>query len=132
MFLNHLSSDEKRAFISLAVQAAEVNGLLENEERQMLEAFRIEMGIGADVGTSIDAKTALALLAKGSERSRRIVFLELLALLKSGEGFDEQEREHARNLQEELGLDDDTVEQIDLQLGDYEYVYVSLCETVLV
>ncbi|MBR3158038.1 MAG: hypothetical protein IKF14_02930 [Atopobiaceae bacterium] len=132
MFLNQLNANEKLAFIALAEKAAEANGLIEDEEKRMIEAFRLEMNVGPDASLPFDDITALDVVAKGSERSRRIVFLELLALLKSGEDFDDEEREHAARLQTALGLDDETAQRINLQLGDYEYVYASLCETILV
>jgi len=132
MFLNQLSTNAKHAFMVLAEQAAEANGILEDEEKLMIEAFRIEMNIGQDMPVSFDDKTALDFIAQGSERTRRIVYLELLALLKSGEGYDDEEQEHVSRLQVELGLDDDTAQRIDSQLGDYEYVYTRLCETILV
>ena len=45
MFLNKLSLPEKEVFISLAMKAAEANGVVVEEEYSMIEEYCKEMGI---------------------------------------------------------------------------------------
>ena len=45
MFLNGLKNSQKSLFMALAIKAAESNGVVPLEQKNMLKAFAIEMGI---------------------------------------------------------------------------------------
>ena len=59
MFLNNLNNKQKKLFIQLAIKAAEANGIVELEEKNMLKSFAIEMNIPPVYNTENNLETIL-------------------------------------------------------------------------
>lgn len=69
MFLNNLNDDQKKLFIELAIKAAESNGTVALEEKNMLKAFAIEMNMKPVYSTDKDIESIIdEIIQKSSER----------------------------------------------------------------
>ena len=92
MFLSVLSQNEKEHFLFLAMCAAEANGVVDEHEEEMLEAYCREMGIERprdDKHPPLD--NLLEWMAVNiDDTKKRIFVLELLGIVLSDEIYDEE------------------------------------------
>lgn len=82
MFLNSLNPTEKDNFMKLAVAVIKADGVVEESEKQILSAYANEMQIPVcNLDEQCDADNIIKEFAMTSTpQTKRIVFLELLAL----------------------------------------------------
>lgn len=111
MFLNELKANEKDAFLELARLAAESNGIISSEQRALLEMYGHEMKIDHSV-QKVAVSSSLEALAKiFGDKSKNIVFIELLALICSDGVYDELEKEFVNKLMSNFGFEQDKCER---------------------
>ena len=58
MFLSNLNNNQKNLFIQLAIKAAESNGVVPIEQKNMLKAFAMEMNTSPVYKTDRDTEFA--------------------------------------------------------------------------
>lgn len=116
MFLNQLNNEEKEAFISLCVHAANSNGSFEVEEKQMISEYCKEMGIGFfDAGNVVSMESIVKIFKDDDISTKRIVVLELLGLMYSDGAYDDLEKKFVADFVEQINLskvDMDTQENL--------------------
>lgn len=110
MFLNQLSAQSQNAFLSLSYYAAESDGLIVSEECGMLQEYCREMEIKSFTEQDLLTKdAAYQSLRQASETEKKIVILELLALLYVDEEFDEKEQTFVTETAFQIGLSKEDV-----------------------
>lgn len=132
MFLNSLSSNEKNNFMKLAIAVIKADGVIENNEKQVLSAYANEMQIeieGIDVQYDID--NIIESLAKEStDQSKRVIFVEILALAFADGNFADEEKNIIQKLADSFNLGKDFIERaINLQ-DSYIAAYMSLVHLI--
>ncbi len=81
MLLQHLARAEQQMFLELAHRAAWIDGTLAREEQKMLAEFRVELGLDEATYPIRGVEVGLACAAFASMRSKRIAFVELVAMV---------------------------------------------------
>ena len=116
MFLNQLNQNEKEAFMSLSVHVANANGILANEEKEMIQEYCREMGIDSfDEKDIASMDNVLAVFEQSDLRIKIIVLLEILGLAYADGEYEDSEDNFVMRFAAELGLNKNTVkEQKDL------------------
>ncbi len=105
MFLNQLTPAEKEAFVSLAVHAANANGIIEDTEYDMLEEYCKEMGITFfDAKNIIDMDRIVGVFKNAEIKHKKIVLLEILGLLHADGHYDEKERSFVKEYASKIEL----------------------------
>ena len=105
MFLGKLDQLEKEAFVSLAVHAAGANGVVENEEYQMIEEYCQEMGIAFFDARNLKTMESVISTFSGSEmKHKKIVVLELIGLMYADTDYDDEERSFVKDFTEKIGV----------------------------
>jgi len=92
MFLNKLNSEEKVAFLKLAHHIARSDGDFDEEEKLTISTYSMEMGID-DTGYNQDTfnlKDTLSIIS--NMQSRKIVLMEIMALVYADDIVSESER----------------------------------------
>jgi hypothetical protein len=117
VFLNMLTTDEKRAFVHLAQQLIEVDGVVIGREESALAALKAEMGV-ADDGSDDRSVETLA-RTFGSRRSRVAALLELYGLAYSDADFETREGTMVATVAHQMGLSTDDVESIEAWVRDH-------------
>ena len=116
MFLNQLNQNEKEAFMSLSVHVANANGILANEEKEMIQEYCREMGIDSfDEKDIASMDNVLAVFEQSDLRIKKIVLFEILGLAYADGEYEDSEDNFVMRFAAELGLNNNTVkEQKDL------------------
>lgn len=132
MFLNNLNNKQKKLFIQLAIKAAEANGIVELEEKNMLKSFAIEMNIPPVYNTENNLETILnELVSISSEQELKIILFEILEIVVSDGVFDDDEKNIVKNIVERCKLDTNIVDEMLNALYEYINVYKKIVSIVL-
>jgi len=104
MFLNRLKKKEKKAFLVLAHHIARSDSDFSDDEKSIIEKYRMEMQIDniAFDDTKFDIYETLSKFK--SDNSKKIVVLELMALIYSDDYLHEGERVVLEKILEEFDL----------------------------
>lgn len=112
MFLDKLNNEEKEAFLSLSVHAAKANGVVEEEEKNMIEEYCREMGISFfDAEDVMPLSKVVETYIESEVQSRKIVLLEILGLVYADGTYDATEKAFIQDFAEKICLDPETVEK---------------------
>lgn len=104
MFLRNLEDDERLAFLELASRAAVADGVIQQEEAEMMAVFRAECGMDEQEYPLSGMSVADACAKLATPLARRVALLELLAMVLA-DGV-EHPAEHAliKQVMAEMGL----------------------------
>lgn len=132
MFLNSLNHPEKVNFMSLAVALIKANGVVEESEKQILTAYANEMQIPVcDLDEQCNVYHIIKEFSINSTlQTKRIVFLELLALAFADGNYAAEEKSLIQQLADAFEFDRSFIEQA-INLEDaYVAAYMSLVNLV--
>lgn len=132
MFLNSLNPTEKDNFMKLAMTLIKADGVVEESEKQILSAYANEMQIQvSSLDEQCDTDKVIEELAKSSSlKTRRIIFLELLALAFADGNYVAEEKELLKCLANAFELDKTFIDRA-VNLEDaYVAAYMSLVNLV--
>ena len=116
MFLNELNNEEKKAFLSLSVHAANANGVFEDEERAMMEEYCKEMGVSF---FDIKDTQPLDIFQKSGKRVKKIVLLEMLGLLYADGTYDDDEKKLVAEYGMKVGVTKEEIDMITFHIKRY-------------
>lgn len=123
MFLNSLNNKQKSLFIELAIKASESNGIVALEEKNMLKAFAVEMGITPIYQTNRDLDSITHdIITNSSEKELRIIVFETLGIIVSDTVFDDKEKEFINYIIRKFNVDSCLVDKMVKLLFDYAKV----------
>lgn len=132
MFLNSLNSEEKNNFMKLAVAIMKADGVIEESEKQIISVYAAEMQIpvcNVDSYENVDAIID-AFAANSTMQTKRIVFLELLALALADGNYAQEEKTLVQQVANAFGIDKPFIEKA-ISLEDaYTAAYMSLANLV--
>lgn len=132
MFLNSLNSTEKDNFMKLAVAVIKADGVVEESEKQILSAYANEMQIPVcNLDEQYDTDSIIKVFAMTSTlQTKRIIFLELLALAFADGNYAAEEKALVQQLADAFEFDRAFIEQA-INLEDaYVAAYMSLVNLV--
>ena len=132
MFLNSLNPTEKDNFMKLAVAVIKVDGIVEESEKQILSAYANEMHIPVcNLDEQSNADNIIKEFAVNSTlQTKRIVFLELLALVFADGNYTAEEKALVQQIASAFELDKAFIEQAINTEDAYMAVYMSLVNLV--
>ena len=132
MFLNSLNPTEKDNFMKLAVAVIKADGVVEESEKQILSAYANEMQIPVcNLDEQYDTDSIIKEFAMTSTlQTKRIIFLELLALAFADGNYAAEEKALVQQLADAFEFDRAFIEQA-INLEDaYVAAYMSLVNLV--
>lgn len=132
MFLNSLNPTEKDNFMKLAVAVIKADGVVEESEKQILSDYANEMQIPVcNLDEQCDADNIIKEFAMTSTpQTKRIIFLELLALAFADGNYAAEEKALVQQLADAFEFDRAFIEQA-INLEDaYVAAYMSLVNLV--
>lgn len=111
MFLDLLAPAEKAALIDLALIAMRADRSISEEEVELLEEIRLELGVGEeDFVARVKGRPdkARALAAFASKETSRMAFLELVLVTFADGSYDPAESAFIQEVQQALRIPDAT------------------------
>ena len=92
MFLNLLNESEGQAFMELASQAMQVNGVIKDCELAVYNDYLAELGLADYTIENISFEKAASAFKHSSMPAKRVVIIELCGILYSDDEFDSNEQ----------------------------------------
>lgn len=132
MFLNSLNNSQKSLFIELAIKAAESNGIVPIEEKNMLKAFAIEMGITPVYHTESETEDIInEIIEISSEKELKVILFEILGIIVSDNVFDEKEKAFVKHVVEKCNMDTALIDEMVELINKYASIYNEIVGVVL-
>ncbi|SFQ38323.1 Tellurite resistance protein TerB [Lachnospiraceae bacterium XBB1006] len=131
MLLNTLNLPEKEMFISLAMRAAEANGIVVEQEYAMIEEYCKEMGIAFFDARNIKSeKEVIDFYKDSSDNVKKTVLLETIGLMYSDGDYDASEKKFVKELAYGIGLSETDMEKYDTLIKRYIEVTREIMESL--
>ena len=129
MFLSNLSEQQKPAFLSLAQALITADGVLSKDETAMMEQYRQEMGLSADVPMPAETESIYTFQAAPPSVKKQIIF-ELVALACADNDYADEERGLLGKLCGVWGLDTTFLDDCDPCIRELTAVYERIAKLV--
>ena len=122
MFLNELSKSEGIAFMQLVKDLANSDNTFAKEEKNLYNDYLDELNINESEIQDINLNSAYDTLKNSSERSKNIIYFELIGLALIDGEYDEKEVDFL----EEIGKNLDVKRNKRISFANYFYNFVDV------
>lgn len=123
MYLMSLSENVKKAFLELAYMVAVSDNDYSDEEKLVMEAYKIELQIEYDLqklGSNIDPDMVVQVLcADASIAEKKIIVFEIIGLAMTDNQYDDEERKMIKQMNAAFKLDDDYPAKCEAMINKY-------------
>lgn len=131
MFLNQLNQKEKKTFMSLSVHVANSNGILADEEKEMIQEYCREMGLDSfNVKDAVPMEDVLTVFKQSDLHIRKIVLFEILGLAYADGEYEDTEDDFIIQFATAIGLNKETVEEQETLLVEYLEILKKIVQIV--
>ena len=130
MFLSTFQKEEQDAFLALAKQLVAADGVLDENEIQLMNQFLQEMGVMDDQVEIMTMGAALEALGKSSMTVKKQIFIELVGLSKCDDSLDTNEEEILKHMASELGIAEETAAKLRACVEELFGVYNKMEELI--
>ncbi|KAB3534501.1 TerB family tellurite resistance protein [Alkaliphilus pronyensis] len=125
MFVNTLTKNEKKAFLEIAHIIAKSNGYVDEKEQALLDQYAHEMYIiDEDVYQLQNISLEEVLANIESEQSKRVIFLESIALAFADGIYHEEQRNIIKQIKDTFGFSDEIYKEYKQWVIDISKLYV--------
>lgn len=122
MFLNSMSTDEKERFLELAYKLAQVDGDYAEEEEEIINSYKAELGI-SDIGDTGSIDELIDFFATRNEPVKKIVLFELYGMICADSKIEESEKDVFEKLKTKFDLSEELVKRVTEVAGELQAVY---------
>ena len=126
MFLHQLSPIEAEAFLNLASEMIENDGVVLPEEDALLEEYKEAMNQQSFLYDAAASAAARDTLAQLNESGKRKVYMEMFNFAVCDQYVDPSERRSLNELREALGLDEHIAKKLEDCVSDLYAVYAEI------
>ncbi|MFU7516501.1 hypothetical protein [Clostridium sp. HCS.1] len=91
MFLNKLNKEESICFLNLVSIFTKVDNKFAREEKVLVDEYKEELGIGTEEIIAIEYDDIIKKLSNSSEKSKLIIYFELVGLALVDGDYEDQE-----------------------------------------
>lgn len=127
MYLSELSVEEKQAFLQLAYYMAKTDGIYADEERALLSEYAKECDYHFnEPESSIQIQDILSSLKSSTNKSKRIIFLEITAMALIDTKFENEEKAFLAQVAKAFSIPDSDIEEAVNLCDDYLTIGLSL------
>lgn len=123
MYLKYLDSEERKYFLELAQLIAQSNGFIDEKEEAMLEYFRDEMSLSHSEYELKQMSLDDILQYELDEKTKRIFFLEGLAIAFADGIYHKEQEEIIVRLKKKYGFSQELYEQFKEKIITINKVY---------
>ena len=122
MFLNSMSTDEKGHFLELAYKLAQIDGNYAEEEEEIINSYKAELGI-TDIGDTGSVDELIDFFATKDEPVKKIVLFELYGMICADSKIEESEKDVLEKIKTKFGISESLVKQIVEVADELQAVY---------
>jgi len=130
MFLNMLNEKEGKNFLELATIAMNVDGKVDENEKNVMDVYRREMGLQDYVIQKKELKELVTAFQASTKKVKKAIIIELAGVLDADELIDDIEQSWLIKLGSDWGFRDSEIRKMirwtqdfnDLLAEGYEYI----------
>ena len=126
MFLHQLNPIEAEAFLTLASEMVENDGVVLPEEDALLEEYKEALGLPNFLYDAAASAAARDTLGQLNESGKRKVYMEMYNFAVCDQFEDPSERRSLNELREALGLDEHIAKKLEECVSDLYAVYAEI------
>ena len=128
MYLLQLETEERKLFLELAHNIANSDGIIVEQEKEMLERYRDEMNLSKNEYTlqNLSLDIIIDKLSSSTKETKRILFLEALAIAFSDGLYDDNPKKITSKLRDAFNISLEKYEKIKHLLVQINHVYSEL------
>ena len=130
MFLKTFQKEEQEAFLALAKHLVAADGVLDENEVQLMNQFLQEMGVMDDQVVIMTMGAALEALGKSSMMVKKQIYIELVGLSLCDDSVDTNEGEVLKQIASGLEIPEETAIKLKACVEDLLGVYNKIEELV--
>ena len=120
MFLEKLDEREKEVFLDLARLTAKANGVVDDDEKEMITRYCREMNISEfKIYDTKNLDEAAAFFAGRSNKAKNIVLVELLLLCSADGKKDKDEKQFVKDLAAKMDINKETYDILKEDVNHY-------------
>lgn len=131
MYLGRLSPEQKNLFLDLCVHGANSNNDFADDEKEMVNAYCVEMQIPVRYTEENDLDKCLEKLIKiSSKEELRAILIEITALILADDICDEREEVFMQKFIQQAGITDSEYKRVSEMLSKLSALYKEMNEFV--
>ena len=126
MFVNLFDQEEKEKFLELIYKMASCDGVYAEEEKELLNNYKIEFGI-EQIQDTLSVQELVKYFAKKTDEKKRIVLFELYGMVLADDEIGKREKDLFEEIKKTFGMNTavyDKIEKAAVTLKEaYDAVY---------
>lgn len=122
MFLNLFNQEEKENFLELVYKIANLDGNYDEDERELINNYKIELGLSHIPDTS-SIEALIKVFSEKSEQIQKIVWFELYAVIMADEVVAEGESKIIDLVKKDFTITEESISNIQDLAIDLKKVY---------
>ena len=131
MFLYELKEERKNYFLKLCYYAISTDGIINDDEIDVMKEYSNELSIEPVLSCPEETvEEVLYKLSESSEKERRIVLAEIVALLKVDKEYNEKEREFSKSVANHLNYNENELEEFEADVDAFLDSFKRLCSLI--
>lgn len=129
MFLHIVNQEEKEKFLELAYKVANVDGEYAEEEIEIINSFKNELGLDSIADTQ-DLDGLIDYFSKKSNELKKLIYFEVLGLVSSDDVTSDAETTLLNLMENKFGLDAETITKINVMVERLQKIYDEIYDEI--
>jgi uncharacterized tellurite resistance protein B-like protein len=129
MFLNVMEVEERKKFLELAFKLAQVDGDYAEEEEEIINSYKAELGI-TEIEDTLSIDELISYFSSKNDTVKKVVLFEVYGMILADDKLEKSEEEVFDNIKSQFNISADVVEQIVSVADELQNVYDKLYDVL--
>lgn len=129
MFLNVMEVEERKKFLELAFKLAQIDGDYAEEEEEIINSYKAELGI-TEIEDTLSIDELISYFSSKNDTVKKVVLFEVYGMIRADDKTEKSEEEVFDNIKSQFNISDDVVEQIVSVADELQNVYDKLYDVL--
>ena len=129
MFLNVMEVEERKKFLELAFKLAQIDGDYAEEEEEIINSYKAELGI-TEIEDTLSIDELISYFSSKNDTVKKVVLFEVYGMIRADDKTEKSEEEVFDNIKYQFNISDDVVEQIVSVADELQNVYDKLYDVL--
>jgi len=129
MFLNVMEVEERKKFLELAFKLAQIDGDYAEEEEEIINSYKAELGI-TEIEDTLSIDELISYFSSKNDTVKKVVLFEVYGMIRADDKLEKSEEEVFDNIKSQFDISADVVEQIVSVADELQNVYDKLYDVL--
>jgi uncharacterized tellurite resistance protein B-like protein len=129
MFLNVMEVEERKKFLELAFKLAQIDGDYAEEEEEIINSYKAELGI-TEIEDTLSIDELISYFSSKNDTVKKVVLFEVYGMILADDKLEKSEEEVFDNIKSQFNISADVVEQIVSVADELQNVYDKLYDVL--